>query len=66
MGTMHRIFDRPLVIPFPSTRSVARPATSIRTTARLVFATAFVAIIGGACFGFIVGYAVATAVQVGP
>ncbi len=64
MGTMHRTIDRPLTLRVPR----VAPLSSMvdRRTIRLAFATAVVGIIGGICLGFIVGYAVALAMQVGP
>lgn len=66
MGTMHRTIDRPLTLRIPQAAPLPRFGIAARGTVRLVFATAVVAIIGGICLGFIVGFAVATAMQVGP
>lgn len=65
MGTMHRTLDRPLTLRIPQVRPLPRVGVESRTV-RLVFATAAIAILGGVCMGFIIGYAVATAMQVGP
>lgn len=63
MGTMHRTLDRPLTLRIPQVRPLVVGESRV---ARLVFATAAIAVLGGICMGFIVGYAVATAMQVGP
>ena len=65
MGTMHRTLDRPLTLGIPQVRPLPRVVGENRMV-RLVFATAAIAVLGGICMGFIVGYAVATAMQVGP
>ncbi len=65
MGTMHRTLDRPLTLRIPRVGPFAGVAGESRI-ARLVLATAAIAVLGGICMGFIVGYAVATAMQVGP
>jgi xanthine/uracil/vitamin C permease (AzgA family) len=65
MGTMHRTLDRPLTLRIPHVRPLPRVVGESRM-ARLVLATAAIAVLGGICMGFIVGYAVAIAMQVGP
>ncbi len=65
MGTIHHILERPLTIHPPLAMPIPRIGAVGARTVRLILGTAMVAMIAGACLGFIVGYA-AAAGQIGP
>ena len=64
MPVASRAIERPrLGLHFPRATAIRLPVIPI-VTIRLVFATAAIAVLGGACLGFIIGYAVAQAMGV--
>lgn len=65
MGTINNTLERPLTIHTPLARPIPRIGAVRARTVRLILGTAMVAMIAGACLGFVVGYA-AAAGQYGP
>ena len=66
MPVASRAIERPRLGLHLPRAQVRRVPVIARTTIQLVFATAAIAVLGGACLGFIVGYAVAQATGMMP
>lgn len=66
MPVASRAIERPRVgLHVPRATAIRLPAIPLATI-RLVFATTAIAVLAGACLGFIIGYAVAQAMGVIP